>query len=56
MSEARKAIRVLSLFKSYQKLANEALSGDYNKGDSKSITNIDYSDVLRYNNWMRNVD
>lgn len=56
MAEARKAIRVLSLFKSYQKLANEALSGDYNKGDSKSITNIDYSDVLRYNNWMRNVD
>ncbi|MBO4864487.1 MAG: hypothetical protein J5517_08980 [Eubacterium sp.] len=57
MAEGRKAVRFLSIFKDYEKLANEALDDTITKDTStKSITNIDYSDVIRYNNWMRNVD
>ena len=71
--EGAKAIRVLSLFKAYEKdakaaeeAARKALSTtsteeednkEKENADSPlSISNIDYSDVVRYNNWMRNVD
>jgi hypothetical protein len=56
MAEARKACRVLTTFKAYEQYANEALGGTTKDKDTKSITNIDYSDVIRYNNWVRNVD
>ena len=57
MAQAKRACRVLSLFKSYEDLSEEAINGTVDKDeDTKSITNIDYSDVIRYNNWMRNVD
>ncbi len=71
-SDGAKAIRVLSLFKAYDKEAEAALtkateeinsfeSGEEsvepeNEDSPLSISNIDYSDVIRYNNWMRNVD
>ena len=56
MAQGRKACRFLSLFKSYEQYANDALSGTRQQEETRSITNIDYSDVIRYNNWMRNVD
>lgn len=70
--QGAKAIRVLSLFKAYQQEADAALAkaqediNNYenedideqpeNEDSPLSISNIDYSDVIRYNNWMRNVD
>lgn len=55
--QALAAIRFLRLFKAYKKVADDAEDGVYHKSGAKlDITNIDYSDVLRYNNWMRNVD
>ncbi len=69
--EAFRAARVLSLFKSYEddaKAAEDAIkaarksSAEEHKDDvvdpdsPLSISNIDYSDVIRYNNWKRNVD
>ncbi|SNU07144.1 hypothetical protein SAMN06297422_11149 [Lachnospiraceae bacterium] len=55
--QGSRAARVLSLFKSYESLSKEALDAEPEGDvDTKSITNIDYSDVIRYNNWMRNVD
>ncbi|SEQ18175.1 hypothetical protein SAMN02910369_01342 [Lachnospiraceae bacterium NE2001] len=58
--QAAYACRVLSLFKSYEKYA-DLYTGDsyeYQAADNstKDINTIDYSDVVRYNNWMRNVD
>ena len=66
------AIRFLSLFKAYENDAKAALEKanediliagggeeETEKEDEDSplsISNIDYSDVIRYNNWMRNVD
>ena len=55
--DALTAIRFLRLFKAYKGIADQAENGEYHKSGAKlDITNIDYSDVLRYNNWMRNVD
>lgn len=55
--DAKVAIEFLKLFKAYSDIATKAENGDYHKSGAKlDITNIDYSDVLRYNNWMRNVD
>lgn len=55
--EAIKAVEFLKLFKSYHDIAEKAENGELTpSSDKKEITNIDYSDVLRYNNWMRNVD
>jgi len=70
--EGALAIRVLSLFKAYENDASAALTkankdiliaegGEEetepeNEDSPLSISNIDYSDVIRYNNWMRNVD
>lgn len=62
--EALKAIKVLELFKDYEKIGKKyrdiyndpSLADDYEEEDERTIETIDYSDVLRYNNWMRNVD
>ena len=46
---------VLSVFKNYEDLAvspDEENTSD----EAKMITNIDYSDVIRYDNWMKNVE
>jgi hypothetical protein len=56
MAQGRKACRFLSLFKAYESYANDALGGTVTQEETRSITNIDYSDILRYNNWMRNVE
>lgn len=55
---AQNAVKFLKLFKSYDDIAKEAESGKLSGDDDadKSITNIDYSDVVRYNNWLKNVD
>lgn len=55
--EAKYAVKFLKLFKGYEDIAEKAKNGELKSSDeAKDITNIDYSDVLRYNNWMRNVD
>ncbi len=58
--EAKYAVKVLELFKDYEDTAAKYKDPNYTietaGSDTKDITNIDYSDVLRYNNWMRNVD
>jgi hypothetical protein len=55
--EAKYAVKFLQLFKGYEDIAEKAKNGELKSSDeAKDITNIDYSDVLRYNNWMRNVD
>ena len=59
------AIKVLELFKDYEDVAayyrdlmehpeNQVVTEDNN--DIKIISTIDYSNVVRYNNWMKNVD
>lgn len=59
------AIKVLELFKDYEDVAayyrdlmehpeNQVVTEDNN--DIKNISTIDYSNVVRYNNWMKNVD
>ena len=63
-NQALYAIKVLELFKDYQKIGeiyrkiynDPSLAPELTEDDYRSITTIDYSDVLRYNNWMRNVD
>ena len=59
-NEAKYAVKVLELFKDYEDVAAKYKDPNYTietaGADTKEITNIDYSDVLRYNNWMRNVD
>ena len=70
-TEGACAIRFLSLFKAYEKeaaasltkanadikkLEDEEEESTENEDSPLSISNIDYSDVIRYNNWMRNVD
>ena len=56
-NQAAQAVKFLKLFKAYEDIAKEAEAGNLEKNSSKkTITNIDYSDVIRYNNWMRNVD
>ncbi len=54
--EALAAIHFLKLFKAYEDIADAAESGAYNPEEELKITNVDYSDILRYNNWVRNVD
>ena len=66
--EALNCIKVLKFFKDYYKYGDsvEKSYEDYKAGTGsaavsteqtfKDITTIDYSDVLRYNNWTRNVD
>ena len=63
-AEALKAIKVLELFKDYEDFGKEyrkiyndpSLAPELSEDDFRTISTIDYSDVLRYNNWMRNVD
>ena len=63
-SEALNAIKVLELFKDYEKFGKDyravyndpSLAPELTEDEYKTISTIDYSDVLRYNNWMRNVD
>jgi len=57
-AEAVRACRVLTLFKEYEKYGTQLYTSEYTIDDSKpkDINMLDYSDVLRYNNWMRNVD
>ncbi len=54
--EAKAAIDFLKVFKAYKKIAEAAENGDYNPDEDLQITNVNYSDILRYNNWVRNVD
>ncbi len=56
--QAAYACRVLSLFKAYEGYANDVVNGEYHAADdsARDINTIDYSDVVRYNNWKRNVD
>lgn len=54
---ADNAVKFLSLFKAYEEVANKAKNGDYRPDETaRNVTSIDYSDVIKYNNWMRNVD
>ena len=54
---AANAIKFLSLFKSYEDVAEKAKNGDYAPDETaRNVTSINYSDVIKYNNWMRNVD
>ena len=56
-SEALNAIKVLEVFKAYSSIAASAKGGEYTtSSDTKDITNIDYSDLIRYNNWMKDVE
>lgn len=55
--EAYRAIQFLKLFKDYEKLAEQAEDGSIAPDTTKKdITTVDYSDVIKYNNWLRNVD
>ena len=55
--EAKNAINFLKLFKDYEKLAEQAENGDLAPDTSKKdITTVNYDDVIKYNNWLRNVD
>ena len=62
--EALMAVKVLELFKDYETVGEKyrkiyddpTLATSAESEQFKNITNIDYSDVIRYNNWMRNVD
>lgn len=45
---------LLSLFKGYED--SKILGNDEEASEVKSIDNIDYSDVVRFNNWMKNVE
>lgn len=62
--EALMAVKVLELFKDYEDVGekyrdiynNPSHATAANSEQFKNITSIDYSDVLRYNNWMKNVD
>ena len=63
-TQAINAIKVLELFKDYEDfgklqrkiIADPSLADDLSTDKFKNISTIDYSDVIRYNNWMRNVD
>jgi hypothetical protein len=63
-NEALMAVKVLELFKDYEDIGltyreiydDPSKAADLKSDKYKNITNIDYSDVIRYNNWMRNVD
>lgn len=53
---------VLNLFKGYEVSEDDEGIGEDGgedigtPGDAKTIDNIDYSDVVRFNNWMKNVE
>lgn len=54
---AYNAIKFLEVFQAYEDLAEKALNGEYNTDDTNvDILSVTYSDVMSYNNWMRNVD
>lgn len=63
-TQAINAIKVLEVFKDYEDfgklqrkiIADPTLADELNTDEFKNISTIDYSDVIRYNNWMRNVD
>lgn len=63
-SQALAAVKVLETFKEYEEVGkhyrdiyNDPSLADLEEAAQyKNITNIDYSDVIRYNNWMRNVE
>ncbi|MBP3234126.1 MAG: hypothetical protein J6M65_06865 [Eubacterium sp.] len=55
--EAKNAINFLKLFKDYEKIAEQAEDGSLSPDTTKKdITTINYDDVIKYNNWLRNVD
>ena len=52
--EAKCAVAFLELFKSYEDLAQKAKNGELESDTSrKTITQVDYSDIVRYNNWVK---
>ena len=63
-SDSEKAIYVLEVMKEYEeegKKIRNILDGvdpipDLTEQETRTISTLDYSDVLKYNNWMRNVD
>ncbi len=55
-NNALNAQKVLSLFKVYKPLVDKMQPTKVEDDDVKEITNIDYSDVIRYENWMKKVD
>lgn len=63
-AQALAAVKVLETFKEYEDTGahyraiydDPSLATLDEAPGTKKITNIDYSDVIRYNNWMRNVD
>jgi len=54
-STVNNAKTVLSVFKNYEGLTSGSNSDD-DSNEAKMITNIDYSDVICYDNWMKNVE
>ncbi len=44
---------LLSLFKGYE---DSAITKDVNDTGARTIDTLDYTDVVRYNNWMKNVE
>ena len=59
-AEALRAIKVLKSFKDYYDLGQAYEDGSATSSSSSSesvdITTIDYTKVVRYSNWMKNVE
>ncbi len=47
---------ILSIFKGYENASMASSSGNGTSGNARTIDSIDYSDVCRFNNWMKNVE
>ena len=47
---------VLKLFKGYEDYVDDGSGGEVGGTLYKTVSNLDYSDIVRYENWMRNVD
>ena len=56
LSKDADAKEVLKIFKGYENFADLTSGEDASDTDAKKIQNIDYSDVVSFDNWMKNVD
>ena len=51
--------KILKLFRGYEKFADAETSGEGTgvvEEETKKIENINYSDIVKFDNWMKNVD
>lgn len=56
LSTDKNAEFLLQLFKDYEDFEIDTGSSDTSSTEAKTIDNIDYSDVCRFSNWMKNVE